>query len=55
MKRRKFITLLGGGLFVFLWVSAAAQEGYYGEATTKGMRASTPSSKEMTVKVHVAT
>jgi hypothetical protein len=36
MKRRKFITLLGGGLFVFLWVSAAAQEGYYGAGHDKG-------------------
>src|SRR2546426_7615418 len=28
--RREFITLLGGGVSVFLCVSAAAQEGYYG-------------------------
>jgi hypothetical protein len=30
MKRREFITLLGGAVSVFLCVSAAAQEGYYG-------------------------
>ena len=30
MKRREFITLLGGAVFVVLCVSAAAQEGYYG-------------------------
>ena len=32
MRRRDFITLLGGGafLFLFLYVNAAAQEGYYG-------------------------
>jgi hypothetical protein len=30
MKRREFITLLGGAVSVFLYVSAAAQEGYYG-------------------------
>ena len=29
MKRREFITLLGGALSVLLSVSAAAQEGYY--------------------------
>src|SRR5262244_3693871 len=28
--RREFITLLGGAVSVFLCVSAAAQEGYYG-------------------------
>jgi hypothetical protein len=30
MKRREFITLLGGALFVSLHVHAAAQEGYFG-------------------------
>jgi hypothetical protein len=30
MKRRDFITLLGGAVSLFLCVSAAAQEGYYG-------------------------
>jgi len=35
MGRRKFITLLGGALSVFLCVSAAAQEGYYGEGHDK--------------------
>ena len=30
LKRREFITLLGGALSVFLCVSAPAQEGYYG-------------------------
>jgi hypothetical protein len=30
MRRREFITLLGGTVSVFLCVSAAAQEGYYG-------------------------
>ena len=29
MRRRSFITLLGGTFSVFLCVSAAAQEGYY--------------------------
>jgi hypothetical protein len=35
MGLRKFITLLGGALSVFLCVSAAAQEGYYGEGHDK--------------------
>ena len=35
MGRRKFITLLGGALSPFLCVSAAAQEGYYGEGHDK--------------------
>jgi hypothetical protein len=30
LKRRDFITLLGGALFVSLHVGAAAQEGYFG-------------------------
>jgi hypothetical protein len=30
MKRREFITLLGGAVSLFLCVSTAAQEGYYG-------------------------
>src|SRR5262249_61672909 len=30
MRRRDFITLLGGALFVSIRVSAAAQEGYFG-------------------------
>ena len=30
MKRREFISLLGGAVSVLLCVSAAAQEGYYG-------------------------
>jgi hypothetical protein len=30
MRRRDFITLLGGRAFLFLCVNAAAQEGYYG-------------------------
>ena len=30
LKRREFITLLGGAVSLFLCVSAAAQEGYYG-------------------------
>jgi hypothetical protein len=30
MRRRDFITLLGGAVSLFLCVSAAAQEGYYG-------------------------
>jgi hypothetical protein len=30
LKRREFITLFGGVVSLFLWVSAAAQEGYYG-------------------------
>ncbi len=30
MTRRAFITLLGGAVSLFLCVSAAAQEGYYG-------------------------
>jgi hypothetical protein len=30
VRRRDFITLLGGALFVSLRVSAAAQEGYFG-------------------------
>ena len=30
MRRRELITLLGGALSVALWVSASAQEGYYG-------------------------
>jgi hypothetical protein len=35
IKRRDFIALLGGALFLFLWISAAAQEGYYGEGHDK--------------------
>ena len=35
MKRREFITLLGGAVSVFLCVSAAAQEGYYGAGHDK--------------------
>jgi hypothetical protein len=30
MRRREFISLLGCAVFLFLCVSAAAQEGYYG-------------------------
>jgi hypothetical protein len=30
LKQRKFITLIGGAVSLFLCVSAAAQEGYYG-------------------------
>ena len=30
MRRREFITVLGSAVAVFLCVSAAAQEGYYG-------------------------
>src|SRR5262249_37385723 len=30
LKRREFITLIGSAVSVFLYVSAAAQEGYYG-------------------------
>ena len=35
MKRRDFITLLGGALCMFLCVSASAQEGYYGAGHDK--------------------
>jgi hypothetical protein len=35
MRQREFITLLGGALSVFLCVSAAAQEGYYGSGHEK--------------------
>jgi hypothetical protein len=48
MRRRDFITLLGGGAFLFLRVNAAAQEGYYVRATINGIRASTQNSKETT-------
>src|SRR2546430_16352720 len=34
MTRRAFITLLGGAVSLFLCVSAAAQEGYYGVGHT---------------------
>src|SRR5262249_61877248 len=35
MRRREFITLLGSGVSLFLCVSAAAQEGYYGAGHDK--------------------
>jgi len=35
MKRRQFITLLGGALSVSLCISSAAQEGYYGAGRDK--------------------
>jgi hypothetical protein len=35
LKRREFITLLGGALSVLLCVSGAAQEGYYGAGHEK--------------------
>ena len=35
MKRREFITLLGGALSAFQCVSASAQEGYYGAGHDK--------------------
>jgi hypothetical protein len=35
MKRREFITLLGGALSVLLCVSGAAQEGYSGTGHEK--------------------
>jgi len=35
MKRREFITLLGGALSAFHCVSASAQEGYYGAGHDK--------------------
>ena len=35
MKRREFITLLGGALSVLLCASGAAQEGYYGAGHEK--------------------
>jgi hypothetical protein len=35
MRRRDFITLLGGGVSLFLCVNAAAQEGYYGMSHDK--------------------
>jgi hypothetical protein len=38
MKRREFITLLGGALSAFHCVSASAQEGYYGAATPANRR-----------------
>jgi hypothetical protein len=38
LHRREFIGLLGGAVSVFLWVSAAAQEGYYGVGHEKWHR-----------------
>ena len=35
MKRREFITLLGGAASLFFCVNAAAQEGYYGAGHDK--------------------
>ena len=35
LRRREFIAPLGGALFLFLCISAAAQEGYYGEGHDK--------------------
>ena len=55
MKRRQFITLLGGALSVSLGISSAAQEGITGQATINGIKASTRISKEMTAKVRAAT
>ena len=55
LKRREFITLLGGALSVLLSVSAAAQEGSTGQATINGIKASTRRSKEMTAKARAAT
>jgi len=53
--RREFITLLGGALSAFHCVGASAQEGYYGQATINGIKASTRRSKEMTAKARAAT
>jgi len=43
MRRREFITLLAGALSVSLCKSGAAQEGYSGQATMNGIKASTRS------------
>jgi hypothetical protein len=52
MKRREFITLLGSALSVFLCVSASAQEGYYGQATINGIKASTRRSQSSRLARH---
>jgi hypothetical protein len=54
MNRRAFITLLGGAVSVFLCVSAAAQDGYYGVGHNKLHQGSTRSSKETTAKARAA-
>jgi hypothetical protein len=51
VKRREFISLLGG-VFVFLCVSAAAQEGHNGAGHEKWHQGSSRNSKEMMSEAH---
>ena len=55
MRRREFITLLGGVLSAFHCVSASAQEGYYGAGHDKWHQGFYSTLKEMTAKARAAT
>jgi len=54
LHRREVITLLGGAVSVFLCVSAAAQEGYYGIGHDKWHRDFYSKLKEMMAEARAA-
>ena len=55
MKRREFITLLGGALSAFHCEAHRRKKDITGQATINGIKASTRRSKEMTAKARAAT